>query len=224
MTKKVLFVLSNEHNSGDNGVKTGFNISTFITSYYALLDNDIAISIASPKGGEPPFCVNTLTSNAVALERLNNDADLKNKLAHTLQIANLKEIDFDAVLYPGGYGALLDLATDNASINLIESFYRNNKPIAFVGHACAALQFAKNTLGEPLVKDKKVSGISIEEETTIGLNFNSPFLVEDMLKENKADYSKMINGLPHAIKEGILITGQNYASTQLVLEKLLELL
>lgn len=48
-----------------------------------------------------------------------------------------------------------------------------------------------------------------------------PFLVEDMLKDNGGTYSKGDDWSPYALEDGLLITGQNPASSELVAEKLL---
>jgi putative intracellular protease/amidase len=136
----------------------------------------------------------------------------------------MKEEEFDAIFYPGGHGPLWDLSEDKNSIRLIESFYGNNKPVAFVCHAPGVLRYTKNTLGEPLVKGKKVTGFTNEEEAAVGLTKVVPFLVEDMLKENGGEYSKVANWQPYAIQDGLLITGQNPTSSELVADKLLQLL
>jgi putative intracellular protease/amidase len=112
------------------------------------------------------------------------------------------------------------LATDKNSIALIEAFYTNNKPVGFVCHAPAVLKDVKVN-GEFLVKGKKVTGFSNEEEEAVGLTKVVPFLLEDALKQNGASYSKVENWQPYAVEDGLLITGQNPASSRLVAQKLL---
>jgi putative intracellular protease/amidase len=224
--KKVLFVLTSHDELGDTGHKTGFWIEEFAAPYYTLLDKGISITIASPKGGQPPVDPKSDTpeSSTPATKRFKNDQETQEKLAHTLLLANVKEEDYDAVFYPGGHGPLWDLSGDKNSIRLIESFYANNKPVAAVCHAPAVFRYTKNTLGEPLVKDKRVTGFTNEEEEAVGLTDVVPFLLEDMLKANGGDYSKVGNWQPYAVEDGLLITGQNPASSELVAQKLLELL
>ena len=226
MIKKVLFVLTSHDELGDTGLKTGFWIEEFAAPYYTLSDKGINITIASPKGGQPPIDPKSDTPEAStpATARFKTDAVTQEKLAHTLMLVNIRETDFDAIFFPGGHGPLWDLAIDKNSIHLIESFYRNNKPVATVCHAPGVLKNAKNTLGEPLVKGKKVTGFTNEEEAAVKLTEVVPFLVEDMLKENGGEYSKVDNWQPYAIQDGLLLTGQNPASSQLVAEKLFQLL
>lgn len=224
--KKVLFVLTSHDELGSTGKKTGFWIEEFAAPYYKLADNGIQVTLASPKGGQPPIDPKSEGegNDTPATIRFNNDVETKQKLAHTSVLTLMNEEEFDAIFYPGGHGPLWDLANDKTSIHLIESFYRNNKPVATVCHAPGVLRFAKNTLGEPLVKGKKVTGFTNEEEAAVGLTGVVPFLVEDMLKENGAEYSKTITWQPYAVQDGLLITGQNPASSELVAEKLLQLL
>lgn len=224
--KKVLFVLTSHDELGNTGHKTGFWIEEFAAPYYALLDKGINITIASPKGGQPPIDPKSDAPEAstTATERFKKDIETQGKLAHSLVLANVREGDYDAIFYPGGHGPLWDLSTDKHSIRLIESFYGNNKPVAAVCHAPAIFKYTKNTVGEPLVKGKRVTGFTNEEEAAVQLTTVVPFLVEDMLKANGGDYSKVDNWQPYAVQDGLLITGQNPASSELVAEKLLNVL
>ncbi len=221
--KKVLFVLTSHGSLGNTGHKTGFWIEEFAAPYYALLDKGVNITIASPKGGQPPVDPKSdePESGTPATERFKKDAEIQKKLANTLLLSDVKEADYDAVFYPGGHGPLWDLAEDKYSIKLIESFYENNKPIAAVCHAPAIFKHTKNKMDAPLVSGKKITGFSNEEEDAVQLTKVVPFLVEDMLKANGADYSKVANWQPYAVQDGRLITGQNPASSELVAEKLL---
>lgn len=224
--KKVLFVLTSHDELGNTGEKTGFWIEEFAAPYYKLLDEGIQITLASPKGGQPPIDPKSEApgSDTPATIRFNQDNETQQKLAHTVMLSLMKEEEFDAIFYPGGHGPLWDLSEDKNSIRLIESFYRNNKPVAFVCHAPGVLRYTKNTLGEPLVKGKKVTGFTNEEEEAVQLTKVVPFLVEEMLKENGGEYSKVANWQPYTIQDGLLITGQNPASSELVADKLLQLL
>jgi putative intracellular protease/amidase len=224
--KKVLFVLTSHDQLGDTGEKTGFWIEEFAAPYYKLLDAGIQVTLTSPKGGQPPIDPKSDTPGSAtpATERFKKDKETQEKLANTVMLSLMKEEEFDAIFYPGGHGPLWDLAEDKNSIHLIESFYGNNKPVAFVCHAPGVLRHTNNTMGEPLVKGKKVTGFTNEEEAAVGLTKVVPFLVEDMLKEKGGEYSKVANWQPYAIQDGLLITGQNPTSSELVADKLLQLL
>ncbi len=221
--KKVLFVLTSHEALGNTGKKTGFWIEEFAAPYYALLDKGVEITIASPKGGQPPIDPKSDEPGAStpATERFKKDKATREKLSKTLKLSEIKSGDYNAVFYPGGHGPLWDLAEDKDSAKLIESFYNNGKPVAAVCHAPAIFKNTKLPNGEFLVQDKRVTGFTNEEEDAVQLTDVVPFLVEDMLKENGGDYSKVDNWKPYAVKDGLLITGQNPASSELVAEKLL---
>ena len=220
--KKVLFVVTSHDQLGNTGEKTGFWTEELAAPYYELLDQGIEITIATPKGGQPPIDPKSEDPSAATedTKRFDKDSELQSKLKNTLKLADVNQADYDAVFYPGGHGPLWDLATDKNSIALIEAFYTNNKPVGFVCHAPAVLKDVKVN-GEFLVKGKKVTGFSNEEEEAVGLTKVVPFLLEDALKQNGATYSKAENWQPYAVEDGLLITGQNPASSKLVAQKLL---
>ncbi|PKQ67787.1 type 1 glutamine amidotransferase domain-containing protein [Labilibaculum manganireducens] len=223
---KILFVLTSHSQMGDTGHKTGFWVEEFANPYYTLVDQGVDITIATPKGGVAPIDpTSDLPQNATEdTKRFNEDAAVQKKINETIALADINFEDYDAVFYPGGHGPLWDLAEDATSAKLIEDFNAAKKPIAFVCHAPAALRHVKNAQGEFLVKGKKVTGFTNEEEEAVQLTKVVPFLVEDMLKENGGIYSKGDNWAAYAVQDGNLITGQNPASSALVAEMLLKML
>ncbi|PKQ61694.1 type 1 glutamine amidotransferase domain-containing protein [Labilibaculum filiforme] len=223
---KILFVLTSHSQMGDTGHKTGFWVEEFANPYYTLIDQGVDITIATPKGGAAPIDpTSNLPQNATEdTERFNKDEAVQKKINETIALAAINFEDYDAVFYPGGHGPLWDLAEDATSAKLIQDFNEAKKPIAFVCHAPAALKNVKNAKGEFLVKGKKVTGFTNEEEEAVQLTNVVPFLVEDMLKENGGIYSKGDNWAAYAVEDGNLITGQNPASSALVAEMLLKML
>lgn len=223
---KVLFVLTSHSELGDTGKKTGFWIEEFASPYYALADAGVDITIASPKGGKPPIDPSSETPDAQtdATKRYYEDEALQTKLSKSKKLNEVKAEDFDAVFYPGGHGPLWDLSESKESINLIENFIKQNKPVAAVCHAPAALVKVKGTDGEPLVKGKKVTGFTNTEEEAVNLTEVVPFLVEDKLKELGGNYSKAGDWESYVLTDGLLITGQNPASSEKAAKELLKLL
>lgn len=225
MSKKVLFVLTSHDELGNTGLKTGFWTEELAAPYYALSDNGVEITLASPKGGLPPIDPKSEdpSSQTDATRRMDNDGVLLNKLKNTHKLTDVKSEDYDAVFYPGGHGPLWDLAEDTISQQLIVDFYSNDKPIAFVCHAPGVLKNVKIN-GDYLVKGKNVTGFTNTEEEAVQLTEVVPFLVEDMLKKNGGIYSKIEDWSPYAIVDGRLVTGQNPASSEKVAEELLKLI
>jgi putative intracellular protease/amidase len=213
---KVLMVLTSHSELGNTGQKTGFWIEEFAAPYYVLADAGVEITIASPKGGQPPVDPKSEIPGAqtAATMRFDHDKALKERLAHTLPLNTVNEMHYDAVFYPGGHGPLWDLANDSASITLIEDFYAHHKPVAFVCHAPGVLMKVKLPDGKPLVKGKAVTGFSNTEEEAVHLTGVVPFLVEDELKKLGGNYSKGPDWGSYVLKDGLLITGQNPASSE----------
>ena len=223
---KILFVLTSHSELGNTGKKTGFWIEEFAAPYYLLSDAGIDITIASPKGGQPPIDPKSEAADAStpATERYNKDIAVKEKLSHTHRLSDVKQTDYDAVFYPGGHGPLWDLSTDATSISLIEDFYSNGKPIAFVCHAPAALVNVKVKNGDPLVKGKNVTGFTNSEEDAVHLSTVVPFMLESELKKLGAHYSKGADWGSYVQQDGQLITGQNPGSSEAAAKLLLETL
>lgn len=223
---KVLVVLTSHSDLGSTGEKTGFWIEEFAAPYYVLADAGAELIIASPKGGQPPVDPKSEAPDAQtpATKRFYGDYTAIDKVAHTLKLSDVNEADYDAVFYPGGHGPLWDLATDTISIALIENFYKHNKPIVFVCHAPAALVKVKAPNGEPLVKGKEVTGFSNTEEEAVKLTKVVPFLLEDEFKKLGAYYSKGDDWSSYVKKDGLLITGQNPASSEAAARALLDVL
>lgn len=221
--KNILFVLTSNDEMGNTGKKTGFWVEEFAAPYYILTDAGYNVTLASPKGGQPPIDPNSDTEDAAteATKRFDNDKKTQEVLANTKKLEDVDQKDFDAVFYPGGHGLLWDLVDNKTSQKLIESFVANDKPVSFVCHAPAILKNIQDTEGNALVKGKKVTGFTNGEEEAVQLTDVVPFLIEDMMKEKGADYSKIGDWEPYALEDGLLITGQNPASSSKVAKLLM---
>ncbi|MBU8977843.1 MULTISPECIES: type 1 glutamine amidotransferase domain-containing protein [unclassified Lysobacter] len=222
---KILMVLTSHDTLGDTGVKTGFWLEEFAAPYYVFTDAGVEVTVASPKGGQPPIDPKSddPANQTPAQDRFKADAKAQAVLANTRRLDSVSAGDYDAVFYPGGHGPLWDLAEDPVSIKLIESFYDAGKPVAAVCHAPAVLRHVKHD-GAPLVKGKRVTGFTNSEEEAVKLTKVVPFLVEDELKRLGGKYEKAGDWQSFAITDGRLITGQNPASSEATAKALLGLL
>jgi len=212
---KILLVLTSHDQLGDTGRKTGFWLEELAAPYYVFRDAGAHITLASPKGGRPPLDPKSQDPNfqTDTTRRFEKDADAEGELDNTVRLGSVKQEDYDTVFYPGGHGPMWDLAEDPDSIKLIESFLAANKPVALVCHAPGVLRHVKTPAGKPLVDGKNVSGFTDGEEADVGLTKVVPFLVEDELLGLGATFSKVKNWGVHVVTDGLLITGQNPASS-----------
>ena len=222
----VLMVLTSHDTLGNTGLKTGFWLEELAAPYYVFKDNAINITLASPKGGQPPLDPksNEPDFQTQATQRFCEDQQAQQLLANTARLDTLRAEDFDAVFYPGGHGPLWDLAEDKHSISLIENIYKAGKPLGLVCHAPGVLRHTKNVDGDFLIKDKKVTGFSNTEEDAVQLTEVVPFLVEDMIRANHGHFSKGKDWESHTVIDGNLVTGQNPASSKAAAEAVINLL
>ncbi len=223
---KILMVLTSHDQLGNTGRKTGFWLEEFAAPYYRFKDAGAEITIASPKGGQPPLDPksNEPTFQTDLTHRFEADPATQAKLASTVPLDRVRQEDFDTVFYPGGHGPMWDLAEDRNSIRLLESFVTAHKPVAVVCHSTGALRHVRKSNGKPLVEGKTVTGFTNGEEDEVGLTTVVPFLVEDEMMSLGATFSKVKNWGVHVITDGFLITGQNPASSGPAATALLDIL
>ncbi len=223
---KILMILTSHDTLGDTGRKTGFWLEELAAPYYIFKDAGAAITLASPKGGQPPLDPksNEPDSQTDDTRRFEADGEAKAALASTVKLADVSATDFDTVFYPGGHGPLWDLAEDALSIDLIETMLAAGKPVALVCHAPGVLRHVKTADGRPLVEGKKVTGFANSEEDAVGLTDVVPFLVEDELTAKGGVYSRGPDWGSYVVQDGLLITGQNPGSSAAAARALLDAL
>ncbi len=220
---KVLIVLTSHNQLGNTGRKTGFWLEELAAPYYKFKDAGAEIVLASPKGGQPPLDPksNEPSFQTDDTRRFEADSQASAQLASTVRLDSVEQADFDTVFYPGGHGPLWDLAEDKHSVALIESFLAAGKPVALVCHAPGALRHVQTPDRLPLVQGRKVTGFSNTEEAAVELTNVALFLVEDELKAKGGVYSKGPDWAPYVVSDGLLITGQNPASSAATADQLL---
>ncbi len=223
---RILIILTSHSELGNTGNKTGFWIEEFAAPYYTLKDAGATITLASPRGGQPPVDPKSAepANQTEATRRFDKDVELQHLLAHTTKLSEISAVGFDAVFFPGGHGPMWDLTVDIHSINLIKAFWQSDKPIAAVCHAPAVLLNVDDENGAPLIIGKKVTGFSNTEEDALQLMNVVPFLLQEELKNKGAIYSKKEDWACNVVVDGLLITGQNPASSAEVAKQLLVLL
>jgi putative intracellular protease/amidase len=220
---RILMVLTSHDQLGNTGRKTGFWLEEFAAPYFVFRDAGVKLTLASPKGGQPPVDPKSdLPENQTsAMARFKRDQAAQEALARTARLADMKSEDFDTVFYVGGHGPMWDLVDNPDSIALIESFYNTGKTVAAVCHSPAVLHRVTYK-GAPIVKGKRVTGFTNGEEEAVHLTDVVPFLVEDELKRLGAHYEKAADWESFAVVDGRLITGQNPASSTAAAHALLE--
>lgn len=221
---KVLMVITSHDELGNTGRKTGFWLEELAAPYYVFKDAGAEITMASPKGGQPPLDPksNEPSSQTDQTRRFASDPVASAQLAKTVRLDSVRQEDFDTLFYPGGHGPLWDLAEDKDSISLLESFIAAEKPVALVCHAPGALRHVMTPAGRPLVEGKRVTGFTNSEEEGAGLTDVVPFLLEDELKAKGGRFESTQDWGVFIVTDGLLTTGQNPASSSAAAKRLLE--
>jgi putative intracellular protease/amidase len=218
-------VLTSHDRLGNTGRKTGFWLEEFVARYFVFRDAGVKLTLASPKGGQPPIDPKSdLPENhPPAMTRFKQDTAAQKELSQTARLFDMKSGDFDTIFYVGGHGPRWDLVDNPDSIALIESFYNSGKPVGAVCHSSAV--FHRVTYqSEPLVKGKRVTGFTNGEEAAVNLTHVVPFLVEDELKRIGGIYEKAADWATFAVVDGRVVTGLNPASSTAAAKALMELL
>lgn len=223
---KILMVLTSHDQLGETGRPTGFWLEEFAAPYYVFKDEGAQVVLASPAGGQPPLDPKSAEDDAQTelTRRFASDDEAQAQLASTRRLDQVAASDFDAVFFPGGHGPLWDLTEHPAALSLIEGMIDAGKPVAAVCHAPAVLLNVRGPDGEWLIKDKLVTGFTNSEEEGVGLTEVVPFLLEDQLQARGARYSKGEDWGPYVRVDGLLITGQNPASSEPAAQALIRLL
>lgn len=222
----ILMIVTSHDKLGETGRKTGFWLEELAAPYYVFLDAGARVTLATPKGGRPPMDPGSaeIQFQTSATRRFLGDSEAMARLDATVPLTSVRGEDYDALFFPGGHGPLWDLANDIQSIALIEKTIASGKPVGAVCHGPAALMRAKMPNGSPLVAGLAVTGFTNSEEQAVGLEKVVPFSIEDEFIRLGGRFERGGDFAPHAVQDGLVVTGQNPASSEAAAHKLLDLL
>ena len=223
---RILIVLTSHDQMGDTDNKTGFWLEEFASPYYVFVDAGAEVTLASIQGGLPPVDPksNLPEWETEKTRRFDSDTEANQKLQNTLAVAELDAGNYDAIFLPGGHGPMWDFSQSTTLANLIEAFDEEEKVIAAVCHAPAALVMVKTSNNVPSVKGRRLTSFTDSEERTMELEKIVPFLLETRLRELGADFKKSEDFQSFIVRDGNLITGQNPASSAAAAEEVLNAL
>ena len=206
---KILAVVTSVDMMGDNK-STGYEHTELARAYFVFAANGFEVDIASPKGGKPPVVYDSDDMGQFDYA-FKNDPVLQDKMAHTIPLAKINPDEYQAVYFVGGKGTMFDFPNNVDIIRIIKALYQQDKVISAVCHGPAALLNVTLDNGEPLIKNKRVSGFTNDEELTIIPNARDifPFLLEDKLVERGGVFESGSRYLEKVSKDGKIITGQN---------------
>lgn len=235
--RRVLIVATSHGRMGPEGHPTGLWLEELATPYYALADAGVAVTLASIRGGEIPLDPRSVPAGAgsgegeeraedqdvpASARRFLADEGAMRLARTTARLDQIAGLDFDAVLLPGGHGTMWDFPTDARLADLVSGFFRDGKVVAAVCHGPAGLVAARAPNGRPLVEGRRVSAFTNTEEEGVGLAKVVPFLLETRLRDLGGRHERGPDWQPFALRDGMLVTGQNPQSSELVARLLIE--
>lgn len=224
---KVLIVATSHGTLGSGGEATGLWLEELAVPYMVLREAGLEVQIASVRGGKLPIDPRSEQSrdeHPPAVQRFLDDSAATRAMSSSQKLADVDLQQFDAVFFPGGHGTMWDLPTDATVGQLVAGFLAAGKPVAAVCHGPAALVGARDAGGEPVVAGRTITAFSDSEEKAVGLMEVVPFALESRLRELGATVKTGADFEPFALRDDLLVTGQNPASSEKVARLLLEAL
>ncbi|WP_281559974.1 type 1 glutamine amidotransferase domain-containing protein [Thalassomonas sp. RHCl1] len=206
---KILAVVTSTEKMGEDK-DTGYEHTELARAYWVFIANGFDVDIASPKGGKPPVVIDGEDMGAYDYAFLNDDA-IQQKVANSIPLADVNPNDYEAVYFVGGKGTMFDFPDNPHVQEIAKTLYQNNKVVSAVCHGPAALVNVELDNGEMLLANKKVSGFTNDEELLLIPDAKEifPFLLEDKLIEQGAEFQAGTTYLEKVTQDGKLITGQN---------------
>ena len=209
-----VIVLTSHDTLGDTGRSTGAYLSEIAEAWQVFADAGLRVSLVSVRGGRPPL--EAVNEQDPVQRRFLDDPLMAEQLTATPSTADTSAADCSIVFVAGGHGAVWDLPYDKNLATLIRDVYEAGSVVASVCHGPAALLEVTLTDGSPLVRGRRVTGFSNDEERAVGMTAIVPFSLADALAERGAAYESAGAFLPYVVTDGRLVTGQNPASATAV--------
>lgn len=219
MARKRILMVVTSHNEIREGQKTGLWLSEFAEPYDIFLERGADVVVASIQGGKAPIDPRSLSEETKEKWR-----DAIRQLEETLPLRSVSTDGFEALFLPGGHGTMFDFPDDEALQATIRDFFETDRVVAAVCHGPAGLVHVKLSSGKYLVKGRRVTAFTNDEERAVQLDEVMPFLLEDRLRENGALFEAAPRWSNHVQVDGKLVTGQNPQSGEAVAIRVMELL
>ena len=213
--KKVLIPVTNHATLGETDQANGTYAPELTHVVHVLKEQGIDYDIASIQGGQAPLYGTDIEGDAVNNSVL-TDEDFQNRINNTMRVEQVNIDDYSAVFYPGGFGLLSDLASNEAFAQLSAQQYEAGGILAAVCHGPAGLLPVTLSNGEPLLATKSVTSFTREEEIDFNTINDIPFLLEEAMARKAARFNKVQPWGELVIEDERVITGQNPASAHAV--------
>ena len=219
LDKPLLMLVTSASQMGQ-GQQTGLWLEEFAIPYQIFRDNKVPVRVASPNGGKVPIDPRSVPDDEQKAQWKDAIAELEN----TRPLEEIWEDGFVGVFVPGGHGAMFAMPDNPLVAGVLERTWAQGGVISAVCHGPAALVGVRDENGVPLVKDRRVSCFTNEEEREVGLDEVMPFLLESRLQELGAEIHNKGKFEPQVVTDGRLVTGQNPPSSEVTAKAVVDAL
>jgi putative intracellular protease/amidase len=220
---KILILLTSHAMLGESGQKTGLWLEELAVPYLVFTRAGAQVELASPLGGPAPIDPKSEKDQSAEVKAFLADTKAVAQLQGTKKLADLSG-SYDAVFVAGGHGTMWDLPVSAEVAKRLSRTWQEGRVLAAVCHGPAALVGAKDAAGQSVMKGRRFTAFTNEEEAAVGLTKTVPFLLETKLAELGGRFEGGPMWAAHVVRDGQLITGQNPASSKGVAEAVLDAL
>jgi putative intracellular protease/amidase len=232
MQRQVLMVLANPSVSKLTGWPIGFWAAELVHPWYEFRDVGYSVTVASPDGGalevdalSDPRDDSGYSATDVLSRGFLEDPELVAMLDDTPAVGDLDPSAFDAIVVCGGQAPMYQFRDHAELQQAIVAFFEAGKPTAALCHGVSALMDTRTSDGALLIESRTMTGFAnVEEDASneaVGRQVQ-PWRIEDAARERGANYVQGGLWRPFAVRDGLLITGQQQYSGRKVAELVIE--
>lgn len=221
---KVLLVVTNHSELVGTEMKTGYFLSEVTHPHDKFIKAGFVVDFASPKGGAAPMDPKSLDLNDPINKSFYENKDLMGQLDNTIALKDINPKEYKAIVFAGGHGTMWDFADSEDIARVSRKIYESGGVVAAVCHGPAALVNIKLSNGDYLIKNRRVTGFTNQEEDIVELSQFMPFMLEDKLKERGARFEAAESWSEQVVVDERIVTGQNPASASELGRRVVELL
>ena len=212
MGKRILHVVSNVAHYDDPTHPTGLWLSELTHAWDRFAERGLEQHIVSPRGGVCPLEPRALKwplLDASARAWL-EDPTRMSLLAVTARPDEINPEDYEAIYFTGGHAVMWDFPDSEGLQMITRAIWERGGIVSSVCHGYCGLLNARLSDGSLLVKGKRLTGFSWNEEVLAGVAAHMPYNAEARVKQRGAAYSKaLLPFMPYVVTDARLVTGQN---------------
>ena len=214
------------------GKLTGVFASELTVPYYEFIDFGIEVDVASIKGGKIPIDPESFFYAVKTNEdkRYLNDEIFQQKVNNSILVDELEIDNYDLVFISGGWGAAYDLGySEILGEKISQAYYSEKTIIGAVCHGVLGFINAKDSLGNLIIKNKRMTGVTNKQIKELEIFFTPQHPEDELIKagaifESKTAFRDVFANLTIVDEESKFVTGQNQNAGHETPQKMMKIL